>query len=100
MSLLSDSIRSPERERWLNEHVPYRIKMLRGLDTFVATDGKTGPLELVFPSIFESALMACRWSGNFLGLRVSKKGVLCSIEERLHSEDVFSIDLGGKLVDP
>lgn len=100
MSLLPKFIPSPERERWFNEHVPYRIKMLRGLDAFVATDGRTGPLEPVFPSMFESALIACRWSGNFLGLCVSKKGVLCSIEKRHHSGDVFSIDLGGTLVDP
>jgi len=100
MSLLPNFIPSPERERWLNEHVPYRIKMLRGLDAFVETDGRTGPLEPVFPSMFESALIACRWSGNFLGLCVSKKGVLCSIEKRHHTGDVFSIDLGGTLVDP
>jgi len=100
MSLLPTLIPSPERERWLNDHVPYRIKMLQGLDAFVATDGRRGPLEPVFPSIFESALIACRWFGNFLGLCVSKKGVLCSIEKRRHSGDVFSIDLGGKLVDP
>jgi len=101
MPLLPEPIPSPERDRWLNDHVPYRIKMLGGLDTFVTTGGRKGPLEPVFPSIFESALIACRWSGNFLGLRVSKEGVLCPVKKR-HSRggDVFCIDLGGTLVDP
>jgi len=100
MYLLPTLIPSPERERWLNEHVPYRIKMLQGLDAFVATDGRRGPLEPVFPSIFESAVIACRWSGNFLGLRESN-GVLCPITKRhARGGDVFSIDLGGALVDP
>ena len=100
MSFLPNFIPSPERERWLNEHVPYRIKMLEGLDAFVATSGRTGPLEPVFPSIFESALIACRWSGNFLGLR-EFKGVLCSIKKRhARGGDVFSVDLGGTFVDP
>jgi hypothetical protein len=99
MSLLPNVIPSPERERWLNEHVPYRIKMLDGLKDFVATGGRSGPLEPVFPSIFESALIACRWSGNFLGLCVSKD-VLCPIKKRPRDGDVFSIDLGGTLVDP
>jgi hypothetical protein len=100
MSFLPNFIPSPERERWLNEHVPYRIKMLDGLDAFVATGGRRGPLEPVFPSIFESALIACRWSGNFLGLRESK-GVLCPIKKRhARGGDVFSVDLGGTLVDP
>jgi hypothetical protein len=94
-------IPSPERERWLNEHVPYRIKMLQGLDVFVVTRGRRGPLESVFPSIFESALIACRWSGNFLGLGVSSQGVLRPIKGRhVRGGDVFSIDLGGTLVDP
>ena len=93
-------IPSPEREQWLNKHVPYRIKMLQGLDAFVTSGGRTGPLEPVFPSIFESALIACRWSGNFLGL-VSPKGVLRPIKDRhARGGDVFSIDLGGTLVDP
>jgi hypothetical protein len=100
MSFLPNFIPSPERERWLNEHVPYRIKMLDGLDAFVATGGRRGPFEPVFPSIFESALIACRWSGNFLGLRESK-GVLCPIKKRhARGGDVFSVDLGGTLVDP
>jgi hypothetical protein len=99
MSLLPNVIISPERERWLNEHVPYRIKMLDGPRAFVATGGRRGPLEPVFPSIFESALIACRWSGNFLGLGVSK-GVLCIKNRDSRGQDVFSIDLGGTLVDP
>lgn len=100
MSFLPNIIPSPERERWLNEHVPYRIKMLHGLDAFVANGGQKGPLEPVFPSIFEGALIACRWSGNFLGLRESK-GVLCPKTKRHpRGADVFSIDLGGTLVDP
>ena len=75
--------------------------MLQGLDAFVTTGGRRGPLEPVFPSIFESALIACRWSGNFLGLGVSPKGVLRPIKGRHpRGGDVFSIDLGGTLVDP
>jgi hypothetical protein len=99
MSFLPNFIPSPERERWLNKHVPYRIKLLDGLRAFVANGGRRGPLEPVFPSVFESALIACRWSGNFLGLRESK-GVLCPIKERYNRGDVFSIDLRGTLVDP
>src|SRR5690349_13543080 len=87
----------PERDKWLTEHVPYRIKMLQGLDAFVKTRGRTGPLEPVFPSIFEGALIACRWSGNFLGLE-SPQGVLRPTKRR-YPTDVFSIDLGGTLVD-
>src|SRR5579864_5785445 len=91
----------PERKRWLNEHVPYRIKMLQGLDAFVVAGAQRGPLEIVFPSIFESALIACRWSGNFLGLSVSPEGVLRRTKKRhARGGDVFSIDLGGTLVDP
>ena len=59
-----------------------------------------GPLEPVFPSIFDSALIASKWSGNFLGLRVSKR-VRWPIKKRDdRGGDVFSIDLGGTLVDP
>lgn len=101
MSLTSVIIPSPERDRCLNEHVPYRIKMLQGLDVWVTTGRRNSPLEPVFPSIFESAVIACRWSGNFLGLCATRKGVLHAIEKR-HARcgDVFSIDLGGTLVDP
>lgn len=88
-----------EQGRWLNEHVPYRIKMLDGLQDFVTTGGRNGPLEPAFPSIFEGALIACRWTGNFLGLYVNRNGVLCTARERPHDGDVFSTDLGGKLVD-
>ena len=92
---------SPERERWLNQHVPYRMKMLDGLRAFVENGGRNGPLEAVFPSIFEGALIACRWSGNFLGLRVSRDGALCPVNRRhRRGGDVFSIDLGGTPVDP
>ena len=75
--------------------------MLNGLDAFVTTGGRNGPLEPVFPSIFESALIACRWSGNFLGLCASADRVLLPIKKRHWSgTDVFTIDLGGALVDP
>jgi hypothetical protein len=75
--------------------------MLQGLDAWVATGGRKSPLEPVFPSIFESALIACRWSGNFLGLGANRKGVLHAIKKRhAGGGDVFSIDLGGRLVDP
>jgi len=68
MSFPPIMIQTPEREQWLNQHVPYRIKMLQGPQDFIATGGRRGPLEPAFPSIFESAVIACRWSGNFLGL--------------------------------
>jgi len=100
MSFSPKLIPPEESKRWLYEHVPYRIKMLQGQEAFVVTGGRSGPLERVFPSIFESALIACRWSGNFLGLRASHKGALVPIEERPKDTDVFSIDLGGTLVDP
>ena len=99
MSLQPIIIPSPERDRCLNEHIPYRIRMLRGLDAWVATGRRSSPLEPVFPSIFESALIACRWSGNFLGLRASPKGALVPIQKRPKDTDVFSIDLGGTRVD-
>lgn len=101
MSLPPIPIPSPERDRCLNEHVPYRIKMLQGLDAWVAAGGRNGQLEPVFPSIFESAVITCRWSGNFLGLCATGRGVLHAIEKRhARGGDVFSIDLGGTLVDP
>ena len=74
--------------------------MLQGLDAWVAAGGRNGPLEPVFPSIFESAVITCRWSGNILGLTVRKR-VLQAIRERhAGGGDVLSIDLGGTLVDP
>jgi hypothetical protein len=98
MSISPNIIPSPECERWLTQHVPYRIKMLQGPDAFVSSRGRRGKLEPVFPSIFESALISCRWSGNFLGLGLTK-GVLAPAK-RSYPTDVFSIDLGGTLVDP
>jgi hypothetical protein len=92
-------IRSPERERWLDAHLPYRIEILRGLDIYNSNGGPGGRLRPVFPSIFEAALIACRWSACFLGLRLDKAS-LRQATKRQKPNDVFAADLGGTLIDP
>jgi hypothetical protein len=94
------TITSPDCDKWLSDHIPYRIKLLHGLDAFVGSGGKEGPLEEVFPNIFEGALIGCRWLGHFLGLRPvdSTLSVQQRTRRRRDYTDVFSIDLGGLLV--
>jgi hypothetical protein len=91
-------ILSPEREKWLDSHVPYRMQILRGLTIYKEQGGLTGPLLPIFPSIFEGALMACRWATHFLGVKL-ENGSLQHPRQRTH-RDVFVFDLGGNLLDP
>ena len=101
MPLTPKLISSPERERWLNKHVPYRIQILRGLEAYNASGGPDGLMRHVFPNIFESTLMACRWTMSFLGLRFTRKtGMLREVTKRREETDIFSIDLGGTLIEP
>jgi len=91
---------SPEREKWVTKHVPYRIRILRGLAIYNAQGGKNGALQPVFPSIFEASLIICRWTANFLGLCLDEKRSLQQATRRKHATDIFVIDVGGALVDP
>ena len=92
-------IPSPQRERWLTQHVPYRISILRGLTVCDEQGGPKGLFRPVFPCIFEASLIVCRWTANFFGLHVHK-GTLKLVHERKKTTDVFAIDVGGFLVDP
>src|ERR1700722_16228685 len=100
MSIQIIAIPSAERDRCLNRHIPYRIAMLDGPDLWVRTGGRNSPLEPVFPSIFESALITCRWTGNFLGLTAYPDHPRAvAMGKRPKPTDIFSIDLGGTLVE-
>lgn len=100
MALTAITIPSPEREQWLDRHLPYRIQILRGLALYDAHGGPNGPWMPVFPGIFEASLVACRWSASFLGLCLAKSGSLQQVTKRPKVTDVFSVDVGGALVDP
>jgi hypothetical protein len=99
MSLKPVLIPSPERERWLDVHLPYRIRILCGLKIYKEQGGPKGPLLSVFPGIFESTLSTCRWASNFLGLYPWGNS-LKQTAKRNFASDVFAVDLGGTLVDP
>lgn len=100
MSFVATPIPSPERERWLENHVPYRIQILRGLAIYKQNHGPEGLMRPVFPCIFEASLMACRWAAAFLGLRFNGKDLERVQGKRQHTDDVFVVDLGGTLIDP
>jgi hypothetical protein len=93
-------ISSPEREKWLNEHVPYRIKALQALNVFVASGGRLGPLEPVFPNLFEGTVIACRWTASFLGLYVDRQGILKQVADEKKRTGLLAVHLGGSLIDP
>lgn len=93
-------IQSPERERWLRNHIPYRVHILRGLDIYNARGAINGPLRPAQPSLFEAALVTCRWIASFMGVSLDKSGNLRQTLSRPKKDDVFSIDLGARLLDP
>jgi hypothetical protein len=93
------NITRAERERWLNDHVPYRIEMLNGIHFYKTHHGIDGPLKPVWPSIFESTLIACRWMTSFLGLYLSGT-ILRQIPDRHKPTDIHVVDVGGTLIDP
>ena len=71
MPLVKKAMSSEQQRRWLECHLPYRIKILRGLDYYDQHNGPRNPiLTPLHPSIFEATLLVCRWTANFLGFRL------------------------------
>jgi hypothetical protein len=70
---------------------------MRGLEIYQHAGRNALPKSLVV-SIFEGSLICCRWSASFLGLQFNETS-LGAIKNPPKSNDVFSIDLGGTLLD-
>src|SRR4029453_10606306 len=86
-----------ETDEWLNEHIPYRIRALEGLEVYNQNGAVDGPLWIVFPSIFQSVLMQCRLFLDFLGARVQDGRLVSTGSER--STDVWIDDFRGDAID-